>query len=437
MSTSTTLAMRRSDALVVTEALSDQLESAFVLRARIQDGEHGTLLVVTSVEAVPDAAYAQRHPTRLSIRSTAWVPSLGRAERASEIVLLAHTHPGGDSRPSLNDLQVEHDLLSTANNRDVPRIGTLIIGGSPDNPSFTGTLMDGGKRAPIERLRIAGPNTTILHAADGTMVTPDPLYDRQVRAFGPGGQAAIAHLRVGIVGAGGTGSAIAEQLIRLGVRDITSLDADLLTDTNVTRVYGSSVAQVDLPKVDVLRANAERIGLGTIVSTHVKTLNDGQSLNLLAHCDVVFGCTDDHAGRGWLTRLPSHALNTLIDCGVVIDSTDQRITEILGRVTTVVPGSACLFCTKDIDPDKVRTESLSADEYDRQRREGYAPELDTRDPAVVAYTTLVASLAVSEMIDRFLVHGSEQPPNRLSIRALERRIGHRHINSGLEHWCSR
>lgn len=437
MNTLTTLAMRRSDALMVTDALDEQLESAFILRARLQHGAHGNLLAVTSVEPLPDTAYAERQPTRLAIRSTAWVPSLGRADRASEIVLLAHTHPGGDSSPSPHDLRVEHDLLTTANNRGLPRIGTLIVGGSPERPSFTGTLMHGGERTHIERLRIAGPNTTILHAADGPMVIADPSYDRQVRAFGPSGQAAIADLRVGIVGAGGTGSAIAEQLIRLGVRDITSIDADSLTNTNVTRVYGSSVEQVDWPKVDVLRANADRIGLGTIVSTHFKTLNDDHSLNLLAHCDVVFGCTDDHAGRGWLTKLPVLALNTLIDCGVVIDSTDQRITEIHGRVTTVVPGSACLFCTKDIDPAKVRTESLSPDEYDRQRREGYAPELDTRDPAVVAYTTLVASLAVSEMIDRLIVHGSEQLPNRLSIRALAREIGHRHIDSGLGHWCSR
>jgi molybdopterin/thiamine biosynthesis adenylyltransferase len=268
------------------------------------------------------------------------------------------------------------------------------------------------------------------------LATPDPLYDRQVRAFGPVGQAVIADLRVGIVGAGGTGSAVAEQLIRLGVRNITSLDPDSLTGTNVTRVYGSSVEQVDLPKVDVLRTNAERIGLGTVVSTHCMTLSEESSLNLLAHCDVVFGCTDDHAGRGWLTRLPGMALNTLIDCGVVIDSIDQRVNEIFGRVTTVVPGSACLFCTNDIDPAKVRTDSLDADEYDRQRREGYAPELDTRVPAVVVYTTLVASLAVGEMIDRFIVHGLDEPPNQLHIRALERRIGHRHIDPRPGHWCS-
>ena len=435
MNDPTTLAMRSSDARKMTVALDRQLESAFVLRARVQECEHGTTLTVASVEPIADDAYEERAPNGLSIRSTAWVPALGRANRANEILLLAHTHPGGDPSPSVNDRQVERDLLTTTTNREVRRIGNVIVGGNPERPTFTGTVLEDGIRRRIDRLRIAGTTTTIIQATDGQCAIPEPLYDRQVRAFGPTGQAAIADLRVGIVGAGGTGSAVAEQLVRLGVRHIVSLDPDSLTDTNVTRVYGSSVGQVDLPKVEVLRANAERIGLGTAVSTRCTSLDGEELLSLLAHCDVVFGCTDDHAGRGWLTRLPGRVLNTLIDCGVVIDSLAQQVNEIYGRVTTVVPGSACLFCTRDIDPEKVRIESLSPEEYNRQLREGYAPELDTRDPAVIAYTTLVASLAVSEMIDRFIVHGFEQPPNQLRVRALERRTGHRHIEPRPGHWC--
>lgn len=437
MNGSTTLAIRQSDARKMIGALGSQVESGFIVRAQVRDCEGGTALAVTSVEPIPDDAYHERTATRLAIRSTAWVPSLGRGDRATDILLLAHTHPGGDPRPSANDRQVEQDLVATANNRDLLQIGTLIVGGSPDNATFTGTVFRDGRRGQIDRLRIAGIQTTIIQAADGQIATADPLYDRQVRAFGPEGQAVIADLRVGIVGAGGTGSAVGEQLIRLGVRNLKSIDPDSLTASNVTRVYGSGVEQVDMPKVDILRANAERVGLATVVSTHRVTLGEEQSLNLLADCDVVFGCTDDHAGRGWLTRLPGMALTTLIDCGVVIDSVDQRVNEIYGRVTTVVPGSACLFCTEDIDPAKVRTDSLDAAELDRQRREGYAPELETRDPAVVAYTTLVASLAVGEMLDRFIVHGLDDPPNQLHVRALERRIGHRHINPHQGHWCCR
>ena len=46
----------------------------------------------------------------------------------------------------------------------------------------------------------------------------EDVFDRQVRAFGADIQELLATLRIGIVGNGGTGSPVAEQLIRLGFR---------------------------------------------------------------------------------------------------------------------------------------------------------------------------------------------------------------------------
>lgn len=57
-------------------------------------------------------------------------------------------------------------------------------------------------------------------------------------------QQTLGALRVGIVGCGGTGSAVAEQLVRLGVPHLTLIDADTLTESNVTRV---SVRAVGAP----------------------------------------------------------------------------------------------------------------------------------------------------------------------------------------------
>jgi shikimate 5-dehydrogenase len=71
-----------------------------------------------------------------------------------------------------------------------------------------------------------------------------------------------------IVGCGGTGSAVAEQLLRLGVRNLKLVDPDELSCSNVTRVYGSRLLDVGRPKVDVLAEHLE----ARLPDTHVQRL---------------------------------------------------------------------------------------------------------------------------------------------------------------------
>ena len=50
----------------------------------------------------------------------------------------------------------------------------------------------------------------------------------------------LAACRSPSLAVGGTGSAVIEQLVRLGVRRLHLFDPDILTASNLTRVYGSS-----------------------------------------------------------------------------------------------------------------------------------------------------------------------------------------------------
>jgi tRNA A37 threonylcarbamoyladenosine dehydratase len=106
-------------------------------------------------------------------------------------------------------------------------------------------------------------------------VAVDASFDRQIRAFGPDGQRLLAETRVGVVGAGGTGSAVCEQLVRLGVGDVLVLDPDVINDdgSNVTRVYGSTMNDLGMPKVDIVARAADQIGFGTNVTPVQQTIN--------------------------------------------------------------------------------------------------------------------------------------------------------------------
>jgi molybdopterin/thiamine biosynthesis adenylyltransferase len=144
-------------------------------------------------------------------------------------------------------------------------------------------------------------------AFDRPTMDIQPIFDRSVRAFGGAVQQALGELRVGIVGCGGTGSVVAEQLVRLGVRWFTLFDPDHLSLSNVTRVYGSTPTDVGKLKVDILAAHLMRIASDTRCHA-VSSITTQTSAQRLCACDVVFGCTDDNAGRLVLSRLSMRLL---------------------------------------------------------------------------------------------------------------------------------
>ena len=94
---------------------------------------------------------------------------------------------------------------------------------------------------------------------DGTSSIHSPLAggashgrdDRQVRAFGEPGQRLLRRLHFAVIGAGGTGSLVCQQLAHLGASCITVVDPDLVEETNLNRLVGSIPSDVGRPKVEV------------------------------------------------------------------------------------------------------------------------------------------------------------------------------------------
>jgi molybdopterin/thiamine biosynthesis adenylyltransferase len=215
---------------------------------------------------------------------------------------------------------------------------------------------------------------------------------------------------------------VTELLIRLGVGEVVVLDDQALAESNVARVYGAGRSAVGRPKVTIAEANARRIGLGTRVTPVPMRVTDRRALRLLRGCDVVFGCTDDHAGRAILSRFAFWYLVPVIDLGLLISSRGGTISGIDGRITTILPGAPCMLCRGAIDPARMRFEALQPEERARLAAEGYAPELGDPDPAVVVHTTMVATFAVNELLERLIGFGGAEPPSELLIRVHEREI---------------
>src|SRR5262249_5496441 len=137
-----------------------------------------------------------------------------------------------------------------------------------------------------------------------------------------------------IVGCGGTGSAVAEQLVRLGARRLLLLDPDCLSSSNLTRVYGSFAADVGRSKVVSLADQLRRIAPDAEISYVESRITELAVARQLAFVDVIFGCTDDNAGRLILSRVSTYFMTPVFDCGVMITSdATGSIIGIDGRVT--------------------------------------------------------------------------------------------------------
>jgi hypothetical protein len=156
----------------------------------------------------------------------------------------------------------------------------------------------------------------------------------------------------------------------------------------------------------------------------------------LSTSDLVFGCTDDNAGRLVLSRMAAYLLMPVIDCGVLLtnDATGDLI-GIDGRVTVLTPGEACLVCRGRVDVARAGAELLTPAERIRRADEGYAPSLGNVEPAVVTYTTLVAATAVSELLERLIGYGPEPRPSEILLRCHDREISTNVANPRERHYC--
>lgn len=435
-----TIALTESTWAEIVTVLHERLETAGVVSAgTAEDADNKELtLLGRELRWVPPDGYLIREPDSLSIASTGYVPWLKSVAAENAAAMFLHSHPGGRPSPSRFDRQVDLDLrelFMLRTGRDL--YVSLIVGGTPDRQALSGLIYRRGDDEPTEldRVRIVGDRVRIveLHSAHDDIAS-DMAFDRQVRAFGGEGQRLLSSLRVGVVGAGGTGSSVCEQLIRLGVREIVVADDDAVDETNITRIYGAGRRDVGRPKVDIVVDNAARIGLGTVVQPIEGRVTSEGVARELRHCDVVFGCTDDHAGRAVLARLAYWYLIPVIDMGFVIASRSGIITGLYGRITTMVPGTPCLICRGRIDPEFVRAEMLRPEERARLADEGYAPGLGEPDPSVVTYTTMTASIAVSELLERLIGYGSD-PPSELLVRVHDRKISQLSAEGRPGHYC--
>lgn len=258
---------------------------------------------------------------------------------------------------------------------------------------------------PVDEIFVVGPRIERSWRTSSSDATGSaPIFDRQVLAFGDEGQRRLCAARVAVVGVGGTGSAAAEQLVRLGVRDFLLVDPDRLEPSNLTRVYGARRRHVKRKvrplKVQVVAKHLRAIAPeGVTVRTLPRSVAEDEVVRELLDRDCMFLCTDDHWGRAVLNQLAYQYLIPVINLGVAIEAPEGTVRGAVGVVDVLGPELPCLWCRGFLDPQRIAAESMPSEERQARVEEGYIRGYRTRQPAVVSLTTTVAGLGVTLFLD--------------------------------------
>ena len=85
------------------------------------------------------------------------------------------------------------------------------------------------------------------------MAIEQAIFRRAELLFGDEGMSRIAEKRVIIFGVGGVGSWCAESLVRSGIRELTIVDSDCVSVTNINRQLMATTKTVGQVKVDALK----------------------------------------------------------------------------------------------------------------------------------------------------------------------------------------
>ena len=361
--------------------------------------------LVREVIELPDDAFLERTPTSL-VWSTTPLFRLAKSAMAKDYAIcVAHSHPGGGLFFSKFDDVADKESFEIVFGRMETERPHLAMVMDDQGEFLVRAYGPDLKPLPVELTRVVGDRFDIRYLGRGQGVSPVE-FDRQARVFGSRTVEDLTQLRIGVVGCGGTGSAIASLLTRIGVSRFALIDTDRVDETSLNRLHFSTRADgiSGRYKVDVVGDAIAAIGLARSVVRLRHFVDAPECRDAIRACDIIFGCTDDHLGRNFLNRLAHFYLIPVIDLGVLIDPNDQGGYDSFdGRVTVIQPGYPCQVCRQLISPQLMLEESMLRRDpqlYEQHRRAGYIEGGTDPSPVVVTFTTEIAAVAVNELLHR-------------------------------------
>ena len=380
------------------------------------------ILTVHEVVPVPHEACHVRAPDCVSWPTKPILPSIRKAAEHGLAVLKIHSHPAGytafSKRDDAADMALFPSIMGWVDDSG-PHVSAIML---PEGEIIARAVYDDENAdalfVPVETVVVAGDCIRIWRGDECGPNAADPTVlqfaKRHAQAFGAGTTMALRRLSVALVGVSGTGSPVAEMLARLGVGELILVDPKHVEDKNLNRILNATKKDIGRQKACVVARAIRRIGLGTHVVPLACDLLDPEVIRRVALADIMFGCVDSVDGRDLMNRLAAYYNLPYFDLGVRLDADGKgNIEAINGSVHYLQPDRSSLLSRGVYTPEDLRAAGLRRSDpamYEKLRIQKYIHGVREDRPAVISVNTLVASMAVNELLAR--IHPYRDDPNR-------------------------
>jgi len=387
------LVLAANDAEAIKRELtsSDVEACAILYTTQTRRSDSKIRLLVRELELASDADYSRRGPLEAELLPAFVARVTKRARREKYGLVFVHSHPGDDP-----------PTFSPVDWRGEQQLAAFLAHRLPDPVHAALVMSRGGMQARClgskEGIRVVAVGSRRQVLSDPVGKTESKLsevFDRQIRVFGPAAQRALEELRVAVVGLGGIGSLVAQELVHLGVRDFIIVDADVLEASNLNRVAGATPNDLGRAKIEIAERYIRSVSANGSVVSIQGDVTKASTARALLNADCICCCTDSHGSRAVVQQVAYQYLIPCIDMGTTIAVKESQITHIYGRVQLLAPGLACLICNSLLDSSQVRRDMMTP--FERQA-DPYLQGAHEPAPAVMSLNGTVGSLAVTMLL---------------------------------------
>lgn len=381
-------------------------------------------LLCYDYHTIPDNQYIRDFSCGARINGDAIVAAMNRARRENAGQLWVHTHgrigqPSGSSTDEYEGPRIVQSLVNAQNKLFQ---GWAVV--SEEGIAGQCKALDGALHQLSELAVIGWPTVFPMIKSDRRTRTKRKV-DRYARQgfLGERSQNIIGQAKIGIVGLGGGGSHINQQLAHIGFQHIVLCDVDRVELSNLNRLVGGTVQDVRKKRFKTHIASRGFWGVQPDAEINDEPKRWEEKRDLLRDCDLIFGSIDSFSGRRDLEAFCRSMMIPLIDVGMTALRHDGTPPEVRGQVIVSMPGESCMHCLQFLTEQNLAQE---VQDYNA------GPQ-----PQVVWPNGVLASNAVGHAITLLTAWaGDSRPASRIDYRGSTGTINASNIAVGMAgHAC--
>jgi len=378
----------------------DGLEAVAVLICS-HAGAQNERLCVRQVLLIPPEHCSLRTKDRVSWPGEWIEAAIDKAEKQHGAIILMHSHPSGTyCFSAIDDAsdQITMRALSEAFANQSVHHGSAIM--TPDG-LILARLYDQDQNITADLIPcVIGQEFEEL----------TPQGQKYILPFSAEMRRRLSSQTACVVGVSGTGSIVAEQVLRLGFGRVIFIEFDKMEAKNINRILNSTEedARLGAAKVMIAERAAKQHRPDAIVEVYDSALASCPALTAASGADVIFCCVDSIEGRHHCDLLAQACLIPIVDIGVTIPTRRDpakgtRIGDVCGRIDFIAPGASSLFDRGVVTPDGLQREYLqSVDPIALKDLEAdsYIKGAQEEAPSVISLNMRAASAGVNEWLAR-------------------------------------